>query len=101
MKSKILKDADSIFESMRENSSYLEANAESGFELEKTYSYIFDKLYKLGLSPKKCGKCGIYADIQTQNGGKLFLLRSDMDALKGIDSCHSKRVIHACGTQKH
>lgn len=101
MKYDILENAQKLQQRMEEYTSYLQSNPESGFELEKTYNYVFGRLTELGLSPKKCGRCGIYADIDGKSGGKTFLLRADMDALKGIDGEDRERVIHACGHHFH
>ena len=97
----IFSEAEKLYGRMKEYSSYLKNNAESGFDLEKTYNYVFDKLTQLGLSPKKCGKCGIYADVYGQKKGGLFLLRADMDALKGIDNENCEKITHACGHHLH
>ena len=58
---------------------YLHQNAEVGFELYNTLTYVENELIKNGLNPIRCGKCGLYVDIG--NGNNYLLLRADMDAL--------------------
>lgn len=48
---------------------YLHKNAECGFSLEKTYSYVFNVLKELGCQPRKCGTMGIATKI-SGNGAK-------------------------------
>ena len=83
---------------------YLHAHAETGFDLHETYDYIFRQLTDMGLTPRKCGKCGIVADVGA--GEKCVLLRADMDALSLREEaevdfrCESGRM-HACGHDMH
>ena len=83
---------------------YLHAHAETGFDLHETYDYVFRQLTDMGLAPRKCGKCGIVADIGA--GEKCVLLRADMDALPMDEEakvdfrCENGRM-HACGHDMH
>lgn len=83
---------------------YLHAHAETGFDLTETFAYVWDALTQMGLSPRKCGRCGIVADIG--HGDKCVLLRADMDALpihEAADvpfACQTGRM-HACGHDLH
>lgn len=83
---------------------YLHAHAETGFDLTETFAYVWDALTQMGLSPRKCGQCGIVADIG--HGDKCVLLRADMDALpirEAADvpfACQTGRM-HACGHDLH
>ncbi len=83
---------------------YLHAHAETGFDLTETFAYVWDALTQMGLSPRKCGRCGIVADIG--HGDKCVLLRADMDALpirEAADvpfACPTGRM-HACGHDLH
>lgn len=83
---------------------YLHAHAETGFDLTKTYAYVRDALTAMGLTPRKCGKCGLVADIG--QGERCVLLRADMDALpirEAADvpfACRDGRM-HACGHDLH
>ena len=58
---------------------YLHAHAETGFELKDTFDYVWQQLTDMGLAPKKCGRCGMIADVGAGEDG--VLLRADMDAL--------------------
>ena len=83
---------------------YLHAHAETGFDLHDTHAYVWKQLTAMGLAPKKCGKCGIIADIGS--GEKCVLLRADMDALAIREeadvsfACQSGSM-HACGHDMH
>lgn len=83
---------------------YLHAHAETGFDLTETYAYVRDALTQMGLTPRKCGKCGLVADIG--QGERCVLLRADMDALpirEATDlpfACQAGRM-HACGHDLH
>ena len=83
---------------------YLHAHAETGFELHDTFDYVWQQLTDMGLTPRKCGKCGIVADIG--QGEKCVLLRADMDALPIREEaevdfrCNAGRM-HACGHDMH
>ena len=37
---------------------YLHAHAETGFDLHATFDYVWQQLTDMGLTPRKCGKCG-------------------------------------------
>ncbi len=83
---------------------YLHAHAETGFDLNETFDYVWSRLADMGLAPRKCGRCGIVADIG--QGEKCVLLRADMDALAVREeadvpfSCQTGRM-HACGHDMH
>lgn len=83
---------------------YLHAHAEVGFELHDTFAYVWKQLTDIGLSPRKCGKCGIVADIGSGERG--VLLRADMDALPMQEEADVSFVspngcMHACGHDLH
>ena len=88
---------------------FLHQNAEVGFDLDKTATYVKNELEKMGLEPEICGKCGLVVTIcgnKCEEGSKCTLLRADMDALpiteeteldfKSINGC-----MHACGHDMH
>ncbi len=52
---------------------WLHENAEVGFSLDKTYSYVFDNLKRLGLNPQRCGKMGIVVHIQGEASSTPFV----------------------------
>lgn len=78
--------------------------AGTGFDLQPTFDYVWKALTDMGLSPVKCGKCGIIADIGT--GEKCVLLRADMDALaireeSDVPFASTNGCMHACGHDLH
>ncbi len=83
--------------------------AEVGFELERTYSYVFSALEEIGYTPKKCGRCGIECFIKgsyTHKDSKCILLRADMDALPikeetDLEFKSDSKYMHACGHDMH
>lgn len=82
----------------------LHACAETGFELPQTYDYVFAKLREIGLTPKKCGQCGISCTLGKP--GKTILLRADMDALpireeSKLPFACTNGNMHACGHDMH
>lgn len=82
----------------------LHACAETGFELNETYDYVWKCLEELELSPRACGRRGISCTLGRP--GRCILLRADMDALplreeSGLPfACKSGRM-HACGHDMH
>ena len=83
---------------------YLHAHAETGFALHDTFDYVWQQLTDMGLAPKKCGQCGIIADIGQGESG--VLLRADMDALPireetGTAYAGASGCMHACGHDLH
>lgn len=88
---------------------YLHTIPEPAFEEYKTSEYIFDFLKKINLSPKRCAKTGVYADICGKNtdNSKMILIRADIDALpiiedSGVEFCSKNNgYMHACGHDMH
>lgn len=83
---------------------YLHAHAETGFDLTDTYAHVWKTLTEMGLSPRKCGRCGIVADVGA--GEKCVLLRADMDALPMREEAELPFAsrngnMHACGHDLH
>jgi len=83
---------------------YLHARAETGFDLNDTFAYVWKCLTDMGLAPRKCGKCGIIADVG--QGKDAVLLRADMDALPireeaDIPFASRNGCMHACGHDLH
>lgn len=83
---------------------YLHAHAETGFDLHDTYEFVWNALTDMGLSPRKCGKCGIIADIG--RGERCVILRADMDALDireeaDVPFASQNGNMHACGHDLH
>lgn len=87
-----------------ENRRYIHKNAETGLKLPKTKAYVMDKLKEYGLEPEECGE-GVTALLG--KGGKVLLLRADMDALPMPEqsgesfACPTGEAAHACGHDFH
>ena len=67
------------------NRRYFHTNAEVGLDMPKAQAYVMEKLTEYGLNPKKCGH-GVTAVLG--HGGKVLLLRADMDALPIEEKSH-------------
>ena len=89
-----------------ENRRYLHTIPGTGFDLEETLSFVSEKLTELDIPHTRCGKAGILATLGGKQPGKVFLLRSDMDALPVAEesgepfSAHNGKM-HACGHDLH
>ena len=83
---------------------YIHQNAETGLELPKTKAYVMDKLKEYGLDPVECGE-GVTATLG--NGGRVLLLRADMDGLPMQEesgeafACPTGKTAHTCGHDFH
>ena len=103
----ILKDAKNIFDELKEIRRFLHANAEIGFELNKTTSYIETKLKEYGYQPKRVGKSGLLVCVgKGASNKKAVLLRADMDGLpikekSGVSYACKSGNMHACGHDLH
>lgn len=86
------------------NRRYIHTNAETGLDLPKTKAYVMEKLTEYGLEPKDCGY-GVTATLG--KGGKVLLLRADMDALPMPEesgeefACPTGTEAHTCGHDFH
>lgn len=87
-----------------ENRRYIHKNAETGLDLPRTKAFVMEKLKEYGLEPKDCGY-GVTATLG--KGGKVILLRADMDALPMPEesgesfACPTGTEAHACGHDFH
>ncbi len=104
MKNDLMKEAGEIVGRLTEDRRYLHAHAETGFDLPQTLAYVWERLKKMGLTPRKCGQCGIAAEIGA--GEKTVLLRADMDALPvreetSLPFACVQGNMHACGHDMH
>ena len=84
---------------------FLHKNAEIGFELNETVSFVKSKLEEYGCIYSDCGKNGIVCLIGKENG-KSILLRADMDALPieektELEYACTNGNMHACGHDMH
>lgn len=89
---------------MVENRRMVHQFAETGFALEKTVAFVMKKLESYGLSPERVGRAGVSATIG--HGGKVILLRADMDALPmqeetELDFAAKNGNCHSCGHDSH
>lgn len=86
------------------NRRHIHKNAETGLDLPKTKAYVMEKLTEYGLEPKDCGY-GVTATLG--KGGKVLLLRADMDALPMPEesgeefACPTGKEAHTCGHDVH
>lgn len=86
------------------NRRHIHKNAETGLDLPKTKAYVMEKLTEYGLEPKDCGY-GVTATLG--KGGKVLLLRADMDALTMPEesgeefACPTGKEAHTCGHDFH
>lgn len=86
------------------NRRYFHTNAEVGLDMPKAQAYVMEKLTEYGLNPQKCGH-GVTAVLG--HGGKVLLLRADMDALPMPEesgetfACPTGMENHACGHDFH
>lgn len=86
------------------NRRYLHTNAETGLDMPKAKAFVMKKLKEYGLEPKECGY-GVTATLG--KGGKVLMLRADMDALPMPEesgepfACPTGKEAHACGHDFH
>ena len=86
------------------NRRHIHKHAETGLDLPKTKAYVMEKLTEYGLEPKDCGY-GVTATLG--KGGKVLLLRADMDALPMPEesgeefACPTGKEAHTCGHDFH
>lgn len=79
-------------------------NAEVGFELTKTVSFVIERLRSYGYEPVEKGG-GVVCTCGKK--GRVIMLRADMDALpqreeSGLEfACRSGRACHSCGHDCH
>ena len=86
------------------NRRHIHKNAETGLDIPKTKAYVMEKLTEYGLEPKDCGY-GVTATLG--KGGKVLLLRADMDTLPMPEesgeefACPTGKEAHTCGHDFH
>ncbi len=101
-----LKGAENLRDKLVDHRRYLHENAELGFDLPKTHTYVEKTLRALGYTPKKCGRAGIIATVGDGKGKPAVLLRADMDSLpieenSGEPFACKTGNMHACGHDLH
>ena len=86
------------------NRRWFHTNAEVGLHMPKAQAYVMERLTEYGLTPQVCGE-GVTATLG--KGGKVLLLRADMDALPMPEesgepfACPTGTENHACGHDFH
>ena len=104
-KEQILQEAKALQEEIKSHRLWLHTHAETGFDLTETKPYVKSALMKMGYTVQECGKAGLVTTVG-KPGGKVILLRADMDALPiaeeaDVDfACQNGRM-HACGHDMH
>lgn len=101
---KLLARAQEIAPQITTDRRWLHAHAETGFDLPQTLAYVQQRLTEMGLAPRKCGRCGLIADVGA--GERFVLLRADMDALPireeaDVPFACREGGMHACGHDLH
>ena len=96
--------AQSLVNELLENRRYFHTHAEVGLHMPKAKAYVMEKLKEYGLEPRECGE-GVSAVLG--RGGKVILLRADMDALPMAEesglpfACPTGEQAHTCGHDFH
>lgn len=104
-KEQILQEAKALQEEIKSHRLWLHTHAETGFDLTETKPYVKSALMKMGYTVQECGKAGLVTTVG-KPGGKVILLRADMDALPIAEeadvefACQNGRM-HACGHDMH
>ena len=99
------REAGTIQQHLVQHRRWLHAHAETGFSLRETKAYVKAQLENMGYSVQECGKAGLSATAG-KPGGKVILLRADMDALPipeetGLPYACTHSTMHACGHDLH
>ena len=104
-KEQILQEAKALQEEIKSHRLWLHTHAETGFNLTETKPYVKSALMKMGYTVQECGKAGLVTTVG-KPGGKVLLLRADMDALPiaeeaDVDFACKNGRMHACGHDMH
>ena len=104
-KEQILREAKALQEEIKAHRLWLHTHAETGFDLTETKPYVKSALTEMGYTVQECGKAGLVATVG-KPGGKVLLLRADMDALPiaeeaDVDFACKNGRMHACGHDMH
>lgn len=105
VKNPLLAEAKNLQEEIMQHRRWLHAHAETGFDLFETKAYVKNALEEMGFAVSECGKAGLTTTIGAP-GGKVILLRADMDALPitettGLPYASTNGKMHACGHDLH
>lgn len=104
-KEQILREAKALQEEIKSHRLWLHTHAETGFDLTETKPYVKSALTEMGYAVHECGKAGLVTTVG-KPGGKVLLLRADMDALPiaeeaDVDFACKNGRMHACGHDMH
>ena len=104
-KEQILQEASALQEEIKSHRLWLHIHAETGFDLTETKPYVKSTLTEMGYTVQECGKAGLVTTVG-KPGGKVLLLRADMDALPiaeeaDVDFACKNGRMHACGHDMH
>ena len=102
----ILNQAKKLQPTLAKYRQYLHENAEVGFALPKTATFVEKTLQEMGYTPKRIAKNCIVATVGKPSAKGAFLLRADMDALpikekSGETFACKTGNMHACGHDMH
>ena len=104
-KEQIMQEAAALQEEIKAHRLWLHTHAETGFDLTETKPYVKSTLTEMGYTVQECGKAGLVTTVG-KPGGKVLLLRADMDALPiaeeaDVDFACKNGRMHACGHDMH
>ena len=104
-KEQIMQEAAALQEEIKSHRLWLHTHAETGFDLTETKPYVKSTLTEMGYTVQECGKAGLVTTVG-KPGGKVILLRADMDALPiaeeaDVDFACKNGRMHACGHDMH
>ena len=104
-KEQILQEAAALQEEIKSHRLWLHTHAETGFDLTDTKPDVKSTLTEMGYTVQECGKAGLVTTVG-KPGGKVLLLRADMDALPiaeeaDVDFACKNGRMHACGHDMH
>ena len=104
-KEQIMQEAAALQEEIKAHRLWLHTHAETGFDLTETKPYVKSALTEMGYAVNECGKAGLVTTVG-KPGGKVILLRADMDALPiaeeaDVDFACKNGRMHACGHDMH
>lgn len=104
-KEQIMQEATALQEEIKSHRLWLHTHAETGFDLTETKPYVKSTLTEMGYTVQECGKAGLVTTVG-KPGGKVILLRADMDALPiaeeaDVDFACKNGRMHACGHDMH
>ncbi len=103
---KLLREAEEIRDRVLSERRTLHQSPGTGFDIGETLAFVRKELADMGLQPVDCGRAGLVALVGGKKPGKVFLLRSDMDALPireeaDVEFASQNGRMHACGHDVH